>query len=410
MLDLSRYTEYYKKNKLLPDHIENLRNNIKCVYQYPSPKICSWEEEYYSKSIKYEEFLEKSCVGLLATIEFGHRNNFMLMNKVTPHAVLDTMIIDGSKTEHLFTNKYSTNKKAFLIRLFEGFLKMAKFNRLYPYIAFNFEPYTKDRDSGQSVNRFHVHFIARKYSELNNVVKKSKKITDFDEIAKRRLTDESTFLFTTLAYEIAKRSKKFNILKLVKPFTKHSPIPGQIFEVRDRNLLTIKFLDEIESINEIYIEIFEKIHKTFFYGKTGFWKRPVKISKGKLNMMLNGIVAKYQFTPKTGSFLRQFYNLIYKLSQKDINLLKSNRRMSTFMIPMSGPCVNYAIFTKANKICLYVRSQLFSDLGGAGLQIYKNTLFKIKRNYYTISQKELKERQIFQQDMSRTFLSLKDSL
>ncbi|MFH1971377.1 MAG: hypothetical protein ABIJ05_03285 [Patescibacteria group bacterium] len=410
MSNFNKYIHYYKKNRLLTENIDNLRNKVKVVYQYPSPRISNWRAEYYSKSISYKDFIEKSKSNVLTEVEFNHLDSFILMNKITPHAVLDVMVIDGSKEEHLFTNNYSENKKRFLFKLFKGFIKYARVNELYPYIAFNYEPHTKDRDSGQSVNRFHTHLIARDYSELNNALTKAKKVSKLDEITRRRVVDESTYLFTTLSFEIMSKFDKFKVLKLVEPFSKQSPVPGQLFEITDFSLHNNKLFDEIEMINGIYNEIFEEIHSRFFNGQTGVWKRPSKISEDKIYTIVNEISKEYGFTKKAQSFLRQFYNSFYKFDQKDIDLLKSNRKLSTYMIPLSGPCVNYAIYTKNDKYYLYVRPQLFSDLGGAGLQIYNNTLFKIKRNFYPISQKELNERSKFQQDISKLFLSLKDSL
>jgi len=386
------------KNPLLPNHLENLRLqtdifdslNVKGrpdlnLFNQFMPERCSDANEY-------KGFLEISKPFLLKTIDQGM--DISLMDKLSPHALYELMLISTNPKLISCITEHEPKERKKIFQLFSIFPQFAKDLHLFPYIAFSYDPNTLDRESGQCEKRFHAHFIGRTKEELNTIAMGKKQLSELSYLRRRRLIDESSIIASMIF-----RDFLVNNLDLKSIFLepeKNYLVPSLKFNLIHgwNTLNSINFDEDFQAIHNGLLSVFADLTFDFTDGKFGHWQRP-NLDRANIKEKLDKY---YWLLPESRETLEYFLEKLKPNLLKKVEYFRNPiyRDITTQVYPLNGLCYSTAFFEEDGLPKMLIRPQLFSDLGGAGVEQINGVTTKIKRNVGVFNDEEMKSRRRFQ--------------
>lgn len=358
----------------------------------------------------YGNFLKFSSPFVLKIIGKETDQPIFLMDKLQPHSLKELMIISAAPKTLFGIADHDKEARQNIFRIMSQFPQYAREQGLYPYVAFSYDPHTFDRESGQDEKRFHGHLIGRTQDEMENVVQKKVQLAQLALLRRRRLIDETTVLGSLIMYDYFADNSDLSSMYPIKPFTKKN-CPSLLFELRDgwETLTSEAFDKDFLRLHEGLSQTFDMLKKVTTEGETTIWqRRNVKDIdelgvKQKIIEDLTGITWMSQESLYT--FVYFLHGIKKHFSKWQIRAFQhpAFRDITTHVYPLADLCYSTAFFEENGRVYGVVRPQLFSDLGGAGVEYLEGTATKLKRGVNIYSYAEMEERMAFQQGFLKLF-------
>lgn len=332
---------------------------------------------------------EGKIYGELAIQENGVIDNFAFINKMPPHSIYDSMILafdDAIKssvcdisetavsiifnTTHDYLHFIGNPENIHLFGLDGGYL----------HCCYNYDPYTRDRESGMSEKRFHLHWNYWTPQQLRDVNIRS--FGTIQDLAwKRRLLDPLQFLGAQIAHDVLKGAVVGVPLM---------PIDHK----RDLKLglpvgLKMKFEDWSVLQNSLLVKIVRELH-THLYDTywlitkafTGLDRPPTEPWQRHLLLPREQIIQNIQkidFLSSASKYgLSILADNLRDISPQLMNLFKKNKLTRIRHLVHAGPNYSLGLYSikpnlvqqplyQSGPVYLVLQTKMFSDIGGAGL-------------------------------------------
>jgi hypothetical protein len=396
----SLFSKIAQKTPILNQKIEEKRLNTEIKAAFPSPRYPKVNSEI---NLLNQSFLEENEYEIFKkTIEkstlYNINKNLLLTDKISPHGLLEVMII--SSDENIKSGIFDMEKQDTLecLRIFLKFIDFAKKKQLYPHISFSYDPYTNDRQSGQSVKRFHSHLVARTNQEIEEINTNKVKLGNLDLFKRRRIIDETSIVGSYILYDILSQNKNYKLFEVKKPFEEFG-LPNLILKLKNGwgSLIDLTFISEIEDLHNSIINTYNLLLGLITEGENKFWER-VKLKKDLSNLIYlkNSLNISEETFEMVLFMLERFKTSLLdkanNLNNKDLN------RILEYTYPLSGPCYSISFFEKNDSVYVNVRPFIFSSIGGAGIIPIDGIITQIQRGSQVMSNEQIEQRRSFQRE------------
>ncbi len=399
---------------LLPPKLEEKRlrslvyDSLRINGRADVKKFLAFSPNGHLQANEHLTFLESSAPFKLAEITTQAEESLFLMDKLTPHSQYELMVMSAGKVTKSALSEHDRKTRAVFFTIANNFPQYAKTHDLYPYIAFSYDPETFDRESGQCEKRFHAHFIGRSIEEMAVVRSGARQLSELSPLRRRRLIDESTVVGSILAYDFIRHGAPLYKLKMVRPFADdESPFLSFTLAQGWDTLLTDAFDADFIAIHSALVQVHESLMAACTDGQSGMWQRPSiqESTDDHQSQFLRSRLSNLKWIePESLETLLNFLqNLKPSLLSRNSHLLRDSnfRDVAIHVYPLAGLCYSTAFFEIGGSVQMIIRPQLFSDLGGAGVELLQGVTTKLKRSSGVFSENEMLARKQFQLEFSQ---------
>ena len=326
-----------------------------------------------------------------------------IVDKVTPHSLYDFMLIDSGINgrysiydyeETIIREYWHTAIK--IVNCMQEFSQDYFKNRTEINIGYNYDPYTRDRESIMSEKRFHTHFILYTEKDVALVNHMQVRTSQIDCGLRDRIIDPYLSLGCQLLYD-SLRNNGINCMMNIddaRDIKQHLPVGIKFVVDNPEKFLTsdMRFIHQI--INETYFEIADAILKK----RHGIWFRGKLKNKDEI---YDNIEAIRWASSRSKTLLRNYIESRVR-RVLDMEQIREHRKELIYHIPLAGPAYSFswyvnhkAIDNKNGIFCIYPK--IYSDMGGAGVTWIGNAnAVRIKRGSGIFMEEELISRKNFQ--------------
>lgn len=400
-----RLLEKISKHKLLDSDLEKERDECKVVTLptkgYPEGYFLNAndQEDGTSPEFKEDHYPHEELI-----TKCGNDSSFALYRKAFPHCLYGMMLLKNNNDNQVGFNDYSLRDRTSFLDIARKFAIFTERNNIYPNISWTYDPFTRDRKSGQSQLWYHMHLNSHTEETKSEILNKAKPLGEIeDKKTKRSFIEEFSIMSSFVLHDYLLNLDKSLAGKIEKPFEINGlPNLGVLYNENWDYLSADKFNHDLDIIHSSIVYLYELFRNILYTGERGIWQRPhrnsLKLTREDFEWM----------TDETFLILDQFIsNLDSELLNKNLSFFKSNPKseITSFLYPLAGAsyCISITRRQEDNKLLLSVRPQMFSDTGGAGLHYVFGTTVKLKRGSETYTEKELADKYRFENDF-KSFL------
>ncbi|MGH8884409.1 MAG: hypothetical protein ACRDYX_04405 [Egibacteraceae bacterium] len=329
---------------------------------------------------------------VLAHIGFGPDEAYMLIDKRHPHALFEIMLMSAGPALRSGLHDHSARFGAAVGALTACFVEYCQDRRLYPTVSWSYDPATVDRESIQGEKRFHAHLVGRSADELARVAALTMPAQAYPPPQRRRTVDEAGVLGALLAADCL-ADIRLRTLRVVEPLS--SPAATAALQLRvcggwaaftDPALYT-----DLCGLHSTLRHIYDRIAAACLTGSSGRWQRPTLWTDQVRDVDL-------PLTPASREALGHYLSALRPSLLHDTAAYEDprNRHWTTHVYPLADLAYSICFSEHKGRLYAYVRLNVFSDLGGAGVSVIDATVVRIRKGVGTVSDGELAARQAFQ--------------
>jgi hypothetical protein len=343
------------------------------------------------------QFYELTKPHIRYKYEITNEKSMILLDKMYPHGLLEIMLMQNGNVVKPSICDLDDSLQFFSFKVMKEFSSYANEKGLYPYIAWSYDPETRDRESGQGVKRFHAHLVGRTNEEIEFIKINQQQLKNLEPIRARRLVDETSIIGSYILFDIFK-NKDLNTVECIQPFSEKFPnVPNLMFRLKN-NWETMgeeKFRLDFNEIHKTFLESYNDIMSCIWDGEVGNWKRPNIREEAVIVDLLNKLP---YLTNKTKEFIMYAIKRTQPSLLSKTNFLsqKTFRDITTHIYPLSGPCYSTSVCEIEGDVYCAIRPYMFSDLGGAGICNACGIITKIKKGSVFMDETETSDRFQFQ--------------
>ncbi|MBI5456580.1 hypothetical protein HY969_02470 [Candidatus Kaiserbacteria bacterium] len=391
-----------RTDTLLPENLESKRLQVP-VYDALHVKGRNDAKDFRHFSRKrdaqdeYEDFLGMSRPFLLQEVAAKDTEPVFLMDKLTPHSLYEVMIMSASVERKSSILDHDAATRRLIFNLMSKFPEYAHSRGLYPYLAFNYDPLTQDRESGQAEKRFHAHLIGRTSDELAEITEHQQPLGKISPMVRRRLVDETSILGSLIAFDYFKETP-FRTIEIAPPLQqKNGPLLEFVLKKGWDDLSTREFEADFCQIHSGLEKLYELLVSGVAEGQSGEWKRPQLRLATDLPLEQSLREMKWLSPESRSAFLHFVKHLKSSILEKT-HLFRNPkyRNITTHVYPLAGLCYSVGFCEDNSHVKMVIKPQIFSDFGGAGLEKLNGIITRIRRGVGTFDDKEMAERKKFQ--------------
>ncbi len=396
-----------KLYKEYSNHYVICNANISGYCKKKEMENCEKKDEFRPNVLKSKFFEESDNIQEIAFV-----------NKIVPHSLYDCMLMCmQSKVvsiEKIFCQglEYIFNVVYKFIEFIsnETVIDKFKLNSGYLHICFNYDPFTKDRESGMSEKRFHIHMNYWRKDDID--FSKMVQVKDINIDTIYSIIDPITIIGESIIYDYLIDKKMLG--KIMKNDTIRDsqmglPIGFKIEYSKWGILNETQFRKEIVFLHNSLCEIYNNIEKIFLYEDSSFkvWKRKKLRKKDEIKV---GIENLEWLSEKSKNYLYFLANNFMDIPDNIMNLLQRKKSMRIKYMSVNGLNYSMALFSEKanslekkiinhNKIILVIQPKMFSEIGGASLPCMNNiSTIRLYRNSKLYTEEEKQSRENFHND------------
>jgi hypothetical protein len=375
-------------HQLLPSDLENRRRDIRVVDSLPAkgyPGYVNGVQRMATVSDVY------GWTNVHAHINMSPDEAYALTDKKSPHALYELMLMSAGVTHRPGLHDHSPEFGRALGVIAACFAEHCRTYELSPVVSWSYDPHTTDRESIQGEKRFHAHLVGRTQGERANVAARSIRAGELSPVRSRRIIEEASVLGALLSADIVDG----DALRVLQPVpalsTRTATATAQFLLPQGWESLTSPDLPaDIAYIHRKLRKMYDEVIRTCTTGTTGVWERP----------------ALREFDPENIDIpLRAATRatLAHYLRALRPELLSGpiERSRATHIYPLADLAYAVTITEQEGKVFLHLRTNVFSDLGGAGISIIDGVIVKTKKGVGDMRNDEIAARAAFQADFLR---------
>jgi hypothetical protein len=330
--------------------------------------------------------------GVLAHVGAGPDESYMLIDKRYPHAECEIMVMSAGARLRPGLHDHSPAFTAALGAMTACFAGHCAAAGLYPVVSWSYDPATIDRESIQSEKRFHAHLVGRTGHELARAAGLAVPAGSYPAGQRRRTVDEACVLGAMLAADCL-ASTRLHALELIEPLsTPQATASLQLRVPRGWSSFTDPALfADLRILHRILRRIYDATARACMTGAAGKWQRPALDASqaGQVRLPLSrasrDALAHYLAGLQPGL-----------LADTAFYADPRNRDRTTHVYPLADLAYSVCFSEHDGELFAYIRLNVFSDLGGAGVSVINGTIVKIRKGAGTYDENELAARAAFQ--------------
>ncbi|MFF2853015.1 hypothetical protein ACFVT5_43060 [Streptomyces sp. NPDC058001] len=326
-----------------------------------------------------------------AHINMSPDEAYALTDKRSPHALYELMLMSAGATPRPGLHDHSPEFGRALGVIAACFAEHCRAYELSPVVSWSYDPRTVDRESIQGEKRFHAHLVGRTNGERADVAERSIRAGELSAVCRRRIVEEASVLGALVSADIVDG----DALRVLQPVPAHSTptatATAQFLLPQGWESLTSPDLPaDIVYIHRKVAKMYDEILRTCTTGTSGMWRRP----------------AVREFDPEsidvplcaaTRTALAHYLRAL----RPEILSGPVARSRATHVYPLADLAYAVTIAEREGKVFLHLRTNVFSDLGGAGISIMDGVIVKTKKGVGDMRNDETAARAAFQADFLR---------
>ncbi|WP_331727656.1 hypothetical protein [Streptomyces sp. NBC_01176] len=370
---------------LLPQHLEDRRMNLRVLDSLPAKGYPGYVNRT-GRLRTVTHLYDRTTV--LGHVSISPDEAYALTNKAAPHALYEIMVISAGTTHRPGLHDHSPEfGKAFGV-MADSFADHCRAYDLTPVVSWSYDPKTLDRESIQGEKRFHAHLVGRTKSERATVAEEAVRAGQLSTTRARRIVEEASILGSLLSADCVDPDALRVLVPVPALSTPTATVTAQFLLPNGWESLTAPGLhDDLVYVHRKLRRTYDEIIRTCTTGTTGLWERPVV---REFDADEIGVPLRTETRATLAHYLRALRPEI--LTDRK----GSNRSRGTHVYPLADLAYAVTIAEQNDKVYLHLRTNLFSDLGGAGISIIDGAIVKTKKGVGTLRADEIAARNAFQ--------------
>lgn len=374
--------------QLLPPALESRRKDIHVVDSLPAKGYPGYVNGVQRMSTVSDVY---GWTNVHAHINMSADEAYALTDKRSPHALYELMLMSAGVTPRPGLHDHSPEFGKALGVIAACFAEHCRAYELSPVVSWSYDPSTVDRESIQGEKRFHAHLIGRTHGERADVAARSVRAGELSAVRSSRIIEAASVLGALVSADIVDG----DALRVLRPVpalsTPTATATAQFLLPQGWESLTSPDLPaDIVYIHRKLRKMYDEVIRICTTGTTGVWQRPVL----------------RQFDPESIDIpLRAATRatLAHYLRALRPELLSGpiERSRAAHVYPLADLAYAVTIAEQGGKVFLHLRTNVFSDLGGAGISIMDGVIVKTKKGVGDMRNDEIAARGAFQADFLR---------
>ncbi|WP_159393960.1 hypothetical protein [Streptomyces sp. NRRL F-5755] len=327
--------------------------------------------------------------GVLAHIACAPDEGYALTDKASPHAVHELMMISAGRSRRPGLDDHSAAFGRALGVVAGAFALHCADNDLSPALSWSYDPHTLDRPSIQGEKRFHAHLIGRTPAEQAAVAQQAVPAADLDPLRRRRIVEEASVLGALLTADCVDPDA-LRVLRPVAALSSPASTCAAVFGVPGGwgALADPGVHEDLVYVHRKLRRAYEEISRACLTGTAGPWRRPAVDADRVQDVRL-------PLSPRSRSALGHYLSALRPdLTPQGPATAQRARIIHTYPLAWLAYAVTITEFQ--GSLAVYVRVNVFSDLGGAGVTIMDGTVVKIRKGVGALRPAEIDARACFQ--------------
>ncbi|GAA2106013.1 hypothetical protein GCM10009801_82060 [Streptomyces albiaxialis] len=374
--------------QLLPSALESRRKALQVVDSLPAkgyPGFVNGVQRMDTVSDVY------GWTNVHAHINMSPDEAYALTDKRSPHALYELMLMSAGATSRPGLHDHSPEFAKALGVVAACFAEYCRAYDLGPVVSWSYDPSTTDRESIQGEKRFHAHLVGRTREEHAEVAARAGRAGGLSAVRSRRIVEEATVLGALLSADIVDR----DALRVLQPVpalsTPTATATAQFLLPQGWESLTSpEFRDDLVYIHRKLRKMYDEILRVCTTGTAGMWRRPMvrEFDPQEIDVPLRAATR--------AALVHYLRGLRPELLSEPVK-----RSRTAFVYPLADLAYAVTIAEQEGKVYLHVRTNVFSDLGGAGISIMNGVIVKTKKGVGDMRNDEIAARTAFQADFLR---------
>ncbi|MEV4976007.1 hypothetical protein [Streptomyces scopuliridis] len=375
-------------HQLLPSDLEDRRSGIYVVDSLPAkgyPGYINGVQRMGTVSDVY------GWTNVHAHINMSPDEAYALTDKRSPHALYELMLMSAGVTPRPGLHDHSPEFGKALGVVAACFAEHCRDYELSPVVSWSYDPATLDRESIQGEKRFHAHLVGRTHRERAEVAARAVRAGELSSVRARRIVEEASVLGALISADIVD-ADALRVLEPVPVLSTHTATAtAQFLLPQGWDSLTSPDLPaDMAYIHRKLRKMYDEIMRTCTIGTAGMWRRPTlrEFDPEGINIPLRSATRA---------------TLAHYLRALRPELLSGpvERSRTAHVYPLAGLAYAVTITEQDGKVYLHLRTNVFSDLGGAGISIMDGVIVKTKKGVGDMRNDEIAARTVFQADFLR---------
>lgn len=327
---------------------------------------------------------------VLAHIGLNADETYMLIDKTNPHALHELMMMSAGHPVRSGLHQHSPAFGTAFGAIANCWVGHCLDNGLQPLVAWSYDPDTEDRETIQGEKRWHAHLMARTPAEMDAIALRAVPAGLVPHKRRRRIAEEASVLAALLAHDCLHATR----LETMEP-TPFLERPSSTAALRLRlaegwaSLARSAFHADVRVLHELMQTLYDRILGGCFQGKAACWQRARLVNRDPAAVDL-------PLSRRSRDALGHYLAALYSTMVADADGLRNDRERVTHTYPLAGLAYSMCISEEEGSVYMYMRANVFSDLGGAGVAVVEGKLVKISKGTGILSQDELAARKLFQ--------------
>ncbi|MGW2255429.1 hypothetical protein ACWCXH_35420 [Kitasatospora sp. NPDC001660] len=366
---------------LLPTALEDHRMDVRVVDSLPAKGYPD-----HVNGVRQLETVGQLYGGtkVLAHINTSADEAYALTDKRAPHALYEFMLMSAGTTIRPGLHDHAPEFGKALGVVAACFAEHCRPYELTPVVSWSYDPNTLDRESIQGEKRFHAHFVGRTLKDRAEVAQRAVRAGELPAVRTRRIVEEASVLGALLSADVVDRDA-LRVLQPVPVLSTHTATATAQFLLPQgwQSLSDPEFYADLVYIHRKLRKMYDEVIRTCTTGTAGTWQRP----------------AVQDFDPESIDVpLRTATRaaLAHYLRALRPELLSRSRTEHVY--PLADLAYAVTIAEQEGNVYLHLRTNVFSDLGGAGISIIDGVIVKTKKGVGHMRPDEIAARSAFQAD------------
>ncbi len=373
-------------NKLLPAALESLRSDV--------PVVDSLTAKGYLGHVSGLRMLGTVAdlygrTRVLAHIHGAPDEGYALTDKRSPHALYELMLMSAGPTKRPGLHDHSPAFGTALGAVATTFAEHCDAYELRPVVSWSYDPATVDRESIQGEKRFHAHFVGRTHAERAEVAARAERAGRLSSLRSRRIVEEASVLGALVSADIVDR-EALRVLRPVPALSTPTATATAQFLLPQgwESLNNPDFHADMSYIHRKLRAMYDAILRACTTGTAGVWQRPALHEFGAEDIDM----------PLRAGTRAALAHYLRALRPEILRDAPRARAQATHLYPLADLAYAVTLAEQAGSLYLHLRTNVFSDLGGAGISIIDGVIVKTKKGVGDMRPDEIAARGAFQAD------------
>lgn len=321
-----------------------------------------------------------------AHINLSPDEAYALTDKRSPHALYELMLMSAGTTHRPGLHDHSTEFGKALGVVAASFAEHCHAYELTPVVSWSYDPKTLDRESIQGEKRFHAHLVGRTRTDRAEVAERAVRVGGLSAVRARRIVEEASVLGALVSADVVDG----DALRVLRPVpalsTPTATATAQFLLPHGWETLTHPELHaDLAYIHRKLRKVYDEVMRVCTTGTSGRWRRPTirEFDPENIDVPLRAA---------TRTTLAHYLRAL----RPEILSGPVARSRTAHVYPLADLAYAVTIAEQEGHVYLHVRTNVFSDLGGAGISIIDGVIVKTKKGVGDMRVDEIAARTAFQ--------------